>query len=287
MTEAEQDQTLQKTVDCYVAMLSAVGDCLGEACPPVGGPYQHRFGRLKARLAFDVQAEAVEETYAEVAAELKNYAQKASAYLDQHGTQMRRAAAGLEQIVRLMAERQDFYGARLRHFATQLESTPSDGSAAQAETLLSCVESMTHETRSLLVKMRDEMASIERRLAESEITDPVTGLMNRRELERRMEASRESPNPVTKVLLTLTGNITDEVAQEAAKRINTQFRHHDVVGRWGHADFMVLFQGSPETAEMRVSQVLPWISGRYALDAGGTTEIAVEMRLVDAETTVR
>ena len=146
---------------------------------------------------------------------------------------------------------------------------------------------MTHETRSLMVRMRDEMASIERRLAESEITDPITGLMNRRELERRVEASKESPTPVTKVLLTLSGTVTDEVAQQAARRISSQFRHHDLVGRWGHAEFMVLFQGPPEMAEMRVAQVIPWISGRYPLDNGGVNEIGVEMRLIDVEAAVR
>lgn len=286
MTESDKDQTLQKTTDCFLAMLSDVGDCLAEACPEVGGPYQHRFGRLKTRLAFDPQAEAVEESYVAVAAELKNYSRKTSAYLDQHGSELRKTIAELENIVRRLAERQDFYGSRLRQFAMQLESGQTPCSAA-AETLLRCVEGMTHETRSLVIRMRDEMASVERRLAESEITDPVTGLMNRREMERRIEASKESPAPMTKVLLTLSGEVTDEVAQQAADRISTQFRHQEMVGRWGHAEFMVLFQGPPEIAEMRIAQVIPWISGRYALDHGGACEIAVEMRLVDVEAVVR
>jgi GGDEF domain-containing protein len=138
-----------------------------------------------------------------------------------------------------------------------------------------------------MVRMRDEMASVERRLAESEITDPVTGLMNRREMERRIEASKNSPAPVTKVLLSLSGDVTDDIAKQAAERISTQFRHQEIVGRWGHAEFMVLFQGPVDIAEMRVAQVIPWISGRYALDNGGVSEIGVEMRLVDVEAAVR
>ena len=91
---------------------------------------------MKARLAFDTQAEGVEESYVEVAAELGDYARKASAYLDQHGIELRRAVTGLEKISRQLAERQDFYGARLRQFAAQLESGPSEASAQPAQTLL-------------------------------------------------------------------------------------------------------------------------------------------------------
>ena len=55
---------------------------------------------------------------------------------------------------------------------------------------------MSHESQSLLKKMRDEMARVETRLAEPRSPIPVTGLMNRREMERCLDASEvagESP----------------------------------------------------------------------------------------------
>ena len=52
-----------------------------------------------------------------------------------------------------------------------------------------CVENMGHESQSLLAQMRGKLAAVEQRLSEFEITDPVTGLTNRREMERRIRAA--------------------------------------------------------------------------------------------------
>ena len=38
----------------------------------------------------------------------------------------------------------------------------------------------------------------------------------------------------------------------------------------------MLFEGPVEVAQRRVQQVVPWISGRFPLDDGGSLEVAVE-----------
>src|SRR5271168_4070448 len=48
---------LHAIVHSYLSTLLAVAECLGSACPPVGGPYQHRLNRLGKRLAFDSSSE--------------------------------------------------------------------------------------------------------------------------------------------------------------------------------------------------------------------------------------
>jgi hypothetical protein len=198
MTETEQLNALQTAVNSYLTTLLAVSECIGEACPEIGGPYRNRLGRLRSRLAYDTTPEAIVESTVVVERELKDYSKKTSHYIAQHAVELRRAIDALETIVRALAQRQDFYGARLRQFAEQMQTTPypsdpehlSEVVALQAVGLLGCVESMGHDTQSLLSRMRTELSDVSDRLKESEVTDPLTGLMNRREMERRHSGLR-------------------------------------------------------------------------------------------------
>jgi GGDEF domain-containing protein len=291
MTDSEQLTALHAAVNCYLSTLLAVANCLGEACPEIGGPYRHRLNRLRSRLAFDANPGAIEESRAVVEAELKEYAAKASAFVELHGTELRRATAALEQILQSLAQRQDFYGARLRQFAGQMETTsyPADPEhlgevvALQVAGLLSCVESMGHETHSAVKRMRDELAGIGERLAEAEVTDRVTGLMSRREMERQIKSRQESGAAVTLLLFELAGAIDDGVARQVATRCGMQFRYRDLVCRWTDREFLVLFEGPPEIAQSRAEQVAPWLAGPYLLDNGDSVEISVAARLVQPE----
>lgn len=291
---AEKDEmrdALQSAVSCYLASLIATANCVGTACPAVGGLYRHRLSRLRARVAFDSSPEMIEESCAAVESDLKEYAAKASAYLAQHGTELRSAITALEAIVRSFAQREDFYAARLRQFAAQMESTayPTDPEHLrevvdlQAAGLQSCVESMSHETQSMLARMREELAAVERRLHESEVTDPLTGLMNRREMERQIEMKKAAGTPPVLLRFELTGEVGAEVLQQVGSRLGSQFRHKDMVARWSDTEFMVLFQASQEIAHMRADQIVPWIAGRYLLDSGETMEIGVEVHFEQFE----
>jgi hypothetical protein len=289
MSEDEPLKALHTAVNCYLATLQRVADTLAQACPAVGGPYRHRLSRLGSRLAFDTNPVAMEESRRVAEVELAEYAHRTALYVERHRAELRRGLAGIEQIVRALAQRQDFYGARLRQFAAQLETAsyppaPEDLAelvGVQAAGLLSCVESMTNESGSLAARMREELAQVECRLSEAEVTDPVTGLMNKRELERRIEASLPKQSAPTLVLFVFSCDLPDEVAREAGERLTAQFRHNDLIARWNECEFLVFFQGSREIARARSGQIVPWISGQYVLNGGGMLDLAVEARLVD------
>ena len=171
-------KTLHTTVLCYLSTLLAVGECLGDACPPVGGPYRTKLSRLKSRLAFDTSSASVEESSQIAAAELKDYAVKASAYLESYSEGHRRAIAPMEGMLRHLSQRLEFHGARLREVGGQ------SASERQSAAWHSCVESMSYDTLSLIARMREELNLATSLIAEAATTDTVTGLMNRREIER-------------------------------------------------------------------------------------------------------
>ena len=287
MPEDELDP-LHTAVNCYLSSLLAMANCVGEACPEIGGLYRHRLSRLRSRLAFDTSPDAMLESTQAVETELKEFSSKTSGYVDQHGVQLRSAIESVEQIIHSLGQRQDFYGARLRQCTAQIEAAresenPRDAIASQAANLSSCVESMTHEIHSLILRMQNELAAVEHRLRESEVTDPLTGLMNRREMERKIEARRSAgENPVL-LHFQLSGEINDEVARQVAARLASQFRPKDFVSRWTDSEFLVLFQGPLEIAQMRAEQIVPWIAGRYVLDRGDSIQVGVDVRFTEPE----
>ncbi len=286
-----QGDALQRAVNCYLSNVLALANCVGASCPEIGGLYKHRLTRLRARLAFDSSPAAMEDSCASVESELSEFAEKASAYVAQHGVELRAAIGTLEEIVHCLAQRQDFYAARLRQFASQMEVTsyPTDSDhlqevvELQAAGLKSCVESMSHESQSLVMRMRNELCAVERRLQESEVTDPLTGLMNRREMERQIEAKKNTGTPPVLLHFQLTGEVSAEVLQQVSARLGSQFRHKDFVCRWTDTDFIVLFQGPPEIAQMRADQIVPWVAGRYLLESGESVQIGVEVHLTQPE----
>lgn len=289
MSEDDPLKPLHTAVNCYLAVLQSVADTLAQACPAVGNPYRHRISRLRGRLAFDTNPAAMEESCGVVETELAEYSHRTALYVERHGVELRRGLAGLEEIVRTLAQRQDFYGARLRQFVAQMETTSyptapehlAEVVALQAAGLLSCVESMSNDSRSLVDRMREELEQVEHRLSEAETTDPITGLMNRRELERRIEASSTEERVPTLLLFVFSCDLPDEAARQAGARLTGQFRHSDLIARWSEREFVVLFHGSPEIACARSAQIVPWIAGQYLLDGGGTLDLAVEARLVE------
>ncbi len=276
MPEQDSPAALQAVahaaVNCYLSTIETAAHALAHACPPVGRPYGQRLSRLRARLAFDSGMEKIEESCVLATRELHNYAEQASTFAEQQRVDLRRAIAGLEEMVKTMAQRQEHYGERLRRLAMQLENQAG---------VLTCVESMSHESQSLLKKMRDQMTELETRLAGIEITDRVTGLINRREMERLMAAAKARGETLVLLLFDFQDSLPDDVARQVSARLGLQFRHHDLIARWSERQFLVLFKGRPETARLRGEQILPWIAGRYQMDSGAVAEATVEACLID------
>lgn len=133
------------------------------------------------------------------------------------------------------------------------------------------------------MRMHNELDGVERRLKEMEITDPITGVMNRREMERQIAARRASGAPLVLLHFRLTGEIDGAVLRQVAARLNSQFRHNDFVSRWDETEFLVLFQGPPEIAQSRASQIVPWLAGSYVLEDGRSAEVGADASLVEHE----
>jgi hypothetical protein len=261
---------IHSMVHSYLATLLAVSDALEAACPPIGGPHQQRLGRLRTRLSFDSNKEAIEASSAVVRAELRDFASKSSEYVALTTGEWKRAAEEVRNLGMGLIKRQRFYATRMREIAGKLEN----GNAAA---LMSCAESMDNDSQSILSRMHDLLRGVETRLADAEVVDSVTGLMNRRELERRIEGRQASGDPVVRLRFEITfegpETARTQVLRQVASRLTAQLRPEDLIARWSDSEFVILFNGPAAIAEKRGPQVAGLLSGRYSLEQG-----AVEVR---------
>jgi GGDEF domain-containing protein len=285
-TERDYLAELGSAVASYLNVLTAVAACLASVCPEIGTPYRKRIEQLRTRLSFETTPEAIKASARTVEEELKDFAMVAGRYLDEHDLVLRRAVLSLGDIIEAMAHRHDFHGVGFREMTVRMETIGAEDSVPLAQTVVELrryIDNMSHETASMLGRLREEMLGVEERLRGSQSTDPSTGLLNAREITRQIEAYRASGLTFSLIRFELRGSVSEQVMKRAAAKIEGQFRHRDRIARWSDKEFLVLFQGPREVAESRAGQVRQTLTGRYDLDTGVYVEITVHAHLTHQE----
>ena len=144
------------------------------------------------------------------------------------------------------------------------------------------VGKMVRESEACLLAMETDLAHFRTKLAEAEAaaaTDALTGLANRRELERQMEMRIQRMTPFCALLVDLDDfkSINDRFGHECgdqalrmfASVLNEQVRPGDVVARWGGDEFFVIFDCAMKDALRRSQQISLQLSRRYSLNWKG------------------
>jgi diguanylate cyclase (GGDEF)-like protein len=113
------------------------------------------------------------------------------------------------------------------------------------------------------------------------LTDPLTGIGNRRRLDVVMEHSLGAARrgePLTAVLLDLDGFKMvndreghlrgDQILRLVARTLQEQLRGSDVVVRYGGDEFLMLLQGSADGAEVLLHRVRAQLTGVISFSVG-------------------
>jgi diguanylate cyclase (GGDEF)-like protein/PAS domain S-box-containing protein len=142
-----------------------------------------------------------------------------------------------------------------------------------------------------------EKMRLEQELMRSSITDPLTGLYNRRyllaQLDRAIESYRHDGTPFALAMFDIDhfkqlndslGHLAgDAVLEELARLVIESSRDEDVVGRFGGEEFMILLQGiEPENAKAVMGRVLSAVGEHLFLPGEGGCRITASGGLVAA-----
>lgn len=192
-------------------------------------------------------------------------AESARTRSDQHGGDLQNVCESLSRLVQVDD---------LEQLRSQL--------AAEASHLQESVSKMMCDDRQSIASMEADLAQFRSRLAAAEAaasTDSLTGVANRRELERQLEQRIQSMTPFCALLFDLDSfksindrfghECGDMVLRQFANVLNEQVRPGDVVARWGGDEFFVLFNCALKDAFKRCAQISEKLSRRYEIQWEG------------------
>ena len=290
-------------VGCYLSAILDIAEAIDAISPEISPTYRERLTRLHAALAANAAPQSLEETRDALHEVLCDFAAK-----ERHNNQA--LARDLNQTLDMMARTADSrsvrsvqYVERLVDFADQVEAAVRSGDVSRlsrhTSELRGFAESIELDSHDAFARLREKMAEIQHRLHEAELLatlDPLTGVANRRELDRELAARVAAEQEFCVLLFDLNrfkavndehGHLCgDEVLKQLAARLSGQVRARDFVCRWGGDEFVALLACGQEHAEMRSRQIAARLNGPYRITGEGheiRVDVAVSVGLAQHE----
>jgi diguanylate cyclase len=304
---SEREALLLAALDCYLSVIQQIADCLADLGPDIAAPHQEQLLRLRQRLAFQPTVSTLEEARETLGQELTAFSQRARDYRESKAEDLQQLLLVLAQAGDALSLRRDGYSDQLRHLSREVENSnnPEDPERgrqrllAQLEALRGFVESVYQENNNSLLRMQERMEEFRKRLnaAETMATlDPLTGLANRRELDRQLSTRMAAEKQFCLLLFDVDdfkaindthGHLCgDEILRQIAGRLASQIRVRDFVCRWGGDEFLVILECSIANARHRCQQIARWLSGPYRIAADGrelTVDIGLSVGVAERE----
>jgi len=285
--EKQAEEVLQSALKSYGDVFVAVGKAGAQACPPAGTELKESLLNLRQRLNAEASASAIEETEQLLEAELQTWSARAAHFFQSKTDEIREILEIVAKAAGQLGERDQRYSKQFGRLTERLQATARLNdlttirqslvkSVAEMET---CVSKMTQDGQDSVSALRAQMSIYEARLEEVEriaSQDALTGLTNRRKLERQLELMVSLARPFSVIFIDLndfkTVNDTyghqagDDLLKQFAGELRTAFRTTDMVGRWGGDEFIVLVDADFRTAVNKVERIQKWVDGEYIVN---------------------
>jgi diguanylate cyclase (GGDEF)-like protein len=284
--EQDAELLLRATLNSYHAALNTVGEAAARACPPAGEGLQAALLKLSAALSKPVSQSEVADITQSVQDELKSWAENASKLFEQRASDVQEVLLMAGTAAQQVGERDKRYSRRFTEFGDRLQATSRLGDVVvirhalgqHSADLKSYVAQMVKDSEETIGQLRSQLANYEFRLEEMEhlaTQDALTGLSNRRKVERQIEVRIRSGQTFSVISLDLNGfkqlNDTyghlagDDLLQQFAVELRTVFRSYDIVGRIGGDEFIALLDADISVANAKLDRIRNWVNGNYAV----------------------
>ncbi|HEV8040538.1 MAG TPA: GGDEF domain-containing protein [Bryobacteraceae bacterium] len=295
MSSPEKQSQLESAaaLDCYLASILDIAETVASLCGEIGASCHDQLVRLRSRVAYHASLQTLEESRNALHSELIDFSEKARQYNNVLAEDVAKALALLSQNESAVAVRNEKYIQRLARFVDQMEQVAQSGdralAAGQAVELRGFVESMEQDGRAANAQLQAKLAEFQDKLREVEFLasiDPLTGIPNRREFNRQLEARVAANREFCVLLFDLNtfqrinydhGHLCgDEILKQLGNRLSTHVRPRDFVCRWGGDEFVVILECPLAIAEVRAEEISHLLSGPYEVMLEGQ-EITVKI----------
>jgi diguanylate cyclase (GGDEF)-like protein len=284
--ENDGEHLLRTTLNSYHAALNTIGEAAAQACPAAGEDLQSALQNLGDALTNPISGLEVTRITQAVQEAMKSWAEDAFRLFQRSTEEMQDVLLMAGMAADQVGERDKRYSKRFTEFTERLQSTSKLGDVTairqslgqHTADLKSYVAQMVKDSDGTISQLRAQIASYESKLQEMEdiaLEDPLTGLSNRRKVERQIETRIRSANVFSVISLDLNGFKTlndtyghlagDDLLKQFATELRTVFRAHDIIGRVGGDEFMVLVDGDLSAASARLERIRHWVNGNYAV----------------------
>jgi GGDEF domain-containing protein len=268
----------------------------------VGLIHGDRLIRLPRRLGFEATPEALEQSRQVLEEELAEYTDATSAWLDAGSNLAREIVEVVADLDRRAIESENLHAAMVEDLAEQMAESaevdsPSDVRAAlkrYSMGLRSYLQRRKLESRSSLQDLECRASQLSEWLARadpSHCTDSATGIPNRAETERQLEACWSTGRPVSLLVFewkeleqATAADAAHAIAKQIADRLAELVRPRDVVGRWGPNQLAVIFECPGKEAMPRAASIAEWLTGGYSAVVDGaiaTIHARVTVRVIE------
>ena len=282
--QAAGDLSLKTALDCYLSAIQDIAETVKIISPEIGASHYDQLIRLRTRLAFEANAQTLQEIRDAVHHELEGYAAGARRYSQAFAEDVNQTLALISRNEDTLSERNNRYAGRLAQLAEQMDAAARSGDvqrlAEQAGELRDFARSMEQDGKQAFSRLQERMAEFQNKLREAELQasiDPLTGVANRREFDRQLASRIASGRGFCVLLFDLDlfkavndqyGHLFgDEVLRQLGSRLNGQVRARDFVCRWGGDEFVVLLEAPLSNAVARAQQISQWLNGPYRVFA--------------------
>ena len=287
--QVDLEESLRSAIESYRAALASVGDAGARAYPPAGDNLKQSLLKLQQNLVAAATPGAFAQTEQGVKQELKNWSDHAARYYEDSAEEIKALLLQVAQAAAEVGNRDQQYGEHFQGFAERLQGAAKlDNISAMrhslsnsAVELVGLVNKMTEDGKRTVEQLRAQVTAYEGKVREADrlaSIDPLTGVNNRRILERQLERRVTQAAPFFVIYLDLNNfkNINDTLGHQAgddllkqfAGELGHSFRPTDVVGRLGGDEFLIVVDGEAGDVKERIAQVKKQLDGVYSLPTG-------------------
>jgi diguanylate cyclase (GGDEF)-like protein len=304
--ETPSEELLAASVECYRAVLLALGKSAAQVCTGFGGDLETSLRGIEQRLAYEHSPEQLRQSEQIVEVHLQEWGTRSAEHFKAQAHVVRELFVALARTAESVGNRDQGFSNHYRELVGRLEEIADLNDLAQirssilksASELKSTVDHLTRNHRQLIDQLRSEISDYAAKLKAAEpiaFKDELTGMANRRILEDRIRLNIASSQEFCIVMLDVNQlkevnakhgrTAGDDLLKQFAKELRMNTRASDLVGRWGGGEFVIVLAGDAQSTKAYLGRMQDWVFGKYTVSEPGhrALEIRVDASVGTAE----